>query len=67
MASGRKVDKPFLLISIVLLVAGFFIFSSASLGLLAKESSNFSSVAFSQTVLGLFLGTVAMVTASRLD
>ena len=67
MASGRKVDRPFLLISVVLIVAGFFIFSSASLGLLAKESSNYSSVAFSQTVLGLFMGTVAMVTASRLD
>src|SRR3989338_9801014 len=67
MTSRAKVDKPFLLISIILIVAGFFIFSSASLGLLAKESSNYSSVAFSQTVLGLFLGTVAMITASRLD
>ena len=67
MASGRKVDKPFLLISITLVVVGFFIFSSASLGLLAKESSNYSSIAFSQTVFGLLLGTVAMVIASRLD
>lgn len=67
MASGRKVDRPFLFISIILIVSGFFIFSSASLGLLAKESSNYSSIAFSQTVLGLFLGTVAMIVASRLD
>ena len=67
MASGRKVDKPFLLISVVLMVVGFFIFSSASLALLAKESSNYSSVAFSQTVFGLFAGTVAMVIVSRLD
>ena len=67
MASGRKVDKPFLLISVILLVAGFFIFSSASLGLLAKESSNYANVAFSQTVLGLFLGTVAMTIVSRAD
>src|SRR3989344_7645622 len=62
-----KVDKPFLFISIILIVAGFFIFSSASLGLLAKESSNYSNVAFSQMVLGLFLGSVAMIVASRLD
>ena len=67
MASGRKVDKQFLFISIILIVVGFFIFSSASLALLAKESSNYSSVAFSQTVFGLFLGTVAMIIVSRLD
>ena len=62
-----KVDKAFLVITVILIVAGFFIFSSASLGLLAKQSSNYSSVAFSQTVLGLCLGTVAMILAMRLD
>ncbi len=67
MAGGRKVDKSFLLISIILIVVGFFIFSSASLALLAKESSNYSSIAFSQTVFGLFAGTVVMIIASRLD
>src|SRR3990167_1508275 len=66
-ASRSKVDKPFLIISITLMVVGFFIFNSASLALLAKESSNYSSIAFSQTVFGLFLGTVAMVIVSRLD
>lgn len=66
-ASRGKVDKPFLFISIILIVAGFFIFSSASLALLAKESSNYSSIAFSQTVFGLFLGTVAMIIVSRLN
>src|SRR3989338_5010269 len=68
MASRRiKADKPFLVITVVLIVAGFFIFSSASLGLLAKESSNYSSVAFSQTVLGLFFGTLAMMFSTRLE
>ncbi len=67
MASKTKVDKPFLIITVILVVAGFFIFSSASLGLLAKESSNYSSVAFSQTVLGLFLGSIAMIIAARFD
>jgi cell division protein FtsW len=68
MATSRtRVDRPFLIVTIILIVAGFFIFSSAALGLLAKESSNYSSVAFSQTVLGLFLGTVAMIIATRLD
>ncbi len=67
--SSKKhpVDKTFFIITLLLIVAGFFIFSSASLGLLAKESSNYSSIAFSQMVLGLLLGSIAMVITSRLD
>lgn len=68
MASTRApVDRTFLVITVILIVAGFFIFSSASLGLLAKEGANYSSITFSQTVLGLFLGSLAMILASRLD
>ncbi len=61
------VDKPFLFSVIILMVAGFFIFSSASLGLLARNSGQYSSVSFSQTVLGLFLGTIALVIASKIN
>lgn len=67
MAVREKVDKPFLVATVILMVAGFFIFSSASLGLLAKSGASYTSVAFSQTVLGLFLGTIALLGASRLD
>lgn len=67
MASRAKVDKLFLIISIILIIVGFSIFNSASLALLAKESSNYSRVALSQTFLGLFLGTLALITASRLN
>jgi len=67
MTTRARVDKTFLAITIILAAAGFAIFSSASLALLAKESSNYSSVAFSQTILGLLLGTVALIIASRLD
>lgn len=68
MASSKaKVDKPFLVWTLVLVVAGFFIFSSASLGLLARNGADYSSVTFSQTVLGLFLGSLAMLVVSRLD
>ncbi len=66
-ASKLKVDKPFLVWTLILIVAGFFIFSSASLGLLARAGANFSSVTFSQTVLGLFLGSLAMFITMRLD
>jgi len=65
MARKAQVDKPFLIATIILVVVGFFIFSSASLGLLARSGANYSGVAFSQTVLGLFLGTLAMIVASR--
>jgi len=67
MISRRKVDKPFLIISITLIVFGFFIFNSASLALLAKESSNYSNVIFSQTIFGLFFGSLALIAASRLN
>jgi len=67
MAVKARVDRSFLITTIILIVAGFFIFSSASLGLLAKESSNYSNVAFSQTVLGLFLGSIAMIVATKLN
>ena len=49
------------------MVAGFFIFSSASLGLLAKGGVKYSSVAFSQTFLGLFMGSIAMLVVSRIN
>jgi len=67
MFSKLKIDKPFLLLATLLMVAGFFIFSSASLGLLAKGGTEYSSVAFSQTVLGLILGTLVMILAAHLD
>lgn len=65
--SKSNFDKTFLIISAVLVIGGFFIFSSASLGLLAKESSNYSSIAFSQTILGLLLGSLGLLFSSRLD
>ena len=65
--SRAKVDKPFLVTSLILIVFGFLIFSSAALGLLARGSANYSSVAFSQTVLGLFLGSLAFLFALRFD
>lgn len=60
-------DRPFLICVITLIVAGFFIFSSASLGLLAKGGDQYSDVAFSQTFFGLFLGSIALITASRIN
>lgn len=62
-----KVSRPFLFWTIVLVVAGFLIFMSASLGELAKNEVKFSSVAFNQVFYGLFLGSIACLFAARID
>lgn len=56
----RRVDKPFLIISVSLLIAGFLIFISASTGLLTKGQSLFTAVAVRQAVFGLLLGVAAL-------
>ena len=42
----KSIDKPFLIIIISLVVVGFFVFLSASLGLTARENIKFSSIVF---------------------
>ena len=66
-AKRRPVDKYLAMLLGILVIGGFIIFNSASLGLLAKNGEQFSSVAFSQTFFGLFLGTVACIVFSRID
>lgn len=61
------VDKPLLISIIVLVVGGLFIFSSASLGLLARDGASYGSVTFSQTFFGLCLGTIAAYITSRIN
>jgi cell division protein FtsW len=63
----KTIDKQFLFAITILIIVGFFIFSSASLGLLAKSGDKYSSVAFSQTFFGLFLGTILLVVCSRIQ
>lgn len=63
---SNKVDRVFLSITAILVIIGFFIFTSASLGLLAKEKGNFADVAFNQTFFGLFLGTIALIVFSKI-
>lgn len=62
---GRP-DKQLIVILGVLLVYGFFIFTSASLGLLAREGASFSSVMFSQ-VTGLIVGLGVAFGVSRIQ
>lgn len=63
---AANVDKILLGIIIVLVVCGFFIFTSASLGLLAREGARFSSVAFNQVLFGIIGGGMGMFVMSQI-
>lgn len=52
--------------TVILVIVGFFIFSSASLGLLAREGARFSSVAINQFALGIFGGSIALFITSSI-
>ncbi len=66
MATSKSVDKTLLIIIITLVTFGFLIFSSASLGLLAREGARFSSVAFSQLFFGIIGGGLGMFLTSQI-
>ena len=63
----RTVDKFFFILTISLSLLGVFIFTSASMGLLAREGITFAKVAFNQIFFGLFLGLIAMLATIRID
>ncbi len=65
--SHKKVDKPFLIITAILVVAGYLIFSSASLGLITKSTGQFQAVTFNQVVLGLLCGGIAAIILSYVN
>lgn len=66
MQKRRTIDKPFLFLVIILVLGGFFIFISASLGLHAREGARFGAVALNQLFFGLILGSFFMWFFSRL-
>jgi cell division protein FtsW len=67
MSTKKGVDMPFLLVASALVGGGLLIFTSAALGLLARDGASFSSVAVSQLFLGLLGGSVALLVLSRID
>lgn len=66
MSDKLKIDKIYLISILILTLVGFFIFTSASLGLLARDGANFKSVALNQTA-GLILGMIAFYVMSRIN
>lgn len=63
---SKTPDRVLLALIVILVVLGFFIFSSASLGLLARNGASFSSVAFNQIVFGIIGGSVALFITSAI-
>jgi cell division protein FtsW len=64
----KSIDTPFLLAVCAIIILGLLIFTSAALGLLARDSgATFTSVAVSQLLLGLVCGGVALIFFSRID
>ncbi len=62
-----RVDVPFLISVFILVIAGYLIFASASLGLLSTQAVKYANVAFNQTFFGLFLGCIACLVTSQID
>ncbi len=61
-----SIDRVLLILSIVLVVVGFFIFSSASLGLLARDGARFSSTAMNQLLFGVLGGGISLFITSTI-
>lgn len=57
----KKIDRTFLTIVGLLVAVGFIAFSSASLGLLPRETVSVPQLFVTQILLGLVLGTAALI------
>lgn len=62
----KSLDSLFLTLILVAVFIGFFIFSSASLGLLARSGASLTSVTFNQFFLGVIGGIIAMFITSNI-
>lgn len=66
MKTASKPDSLFFWVVVALSLTGFFIFSSASLGLLSRDGASFNVVALKQ-LIALAIGFAALMIASRVD
>lgn len=62
----RSQDRVLFGLILLLVVGGFLIFSSASLGLLAREGARFSGVALNQLLFGIIGGLIALTVTSNI-
>lgn len=62
----KSVDTVLLALITIMVAGGFLIFSSASLGLMARDGASFGSEAFSQFVFGILGGGIALFLTSNI-
>ena len=62
----KSVDTVLLVLIGIMVAGGFLIFSSASLGLMARDGATFGSVAFSQFLFGIVGGLGALFVMSNI-
>ncbi len=60
----KKIDRTLLALVLILICFGFFIFTSAAFGLLARNGAAFSLVVVKQLVIGVVMGTVGLFVVS---
>lgn len=66
MRTKHRIDKMLVLMTLLLVAAGFFIFTSASLGLLAREGISYSGVAIKQFLVGFVAGGIVLITVANI-
>ncbi|MDQ5955201.1 MAG: Stage sporulation protein Required for spore cortex synthesi [Patescibacteria group bacterium] len=68
MSKTKSIDTPFLLALCALVTFGLLIFTSAAMGLLARDGgASFTSVAASQLLFGLVCGSILLIFFARVD
>ena len=63
----KSIDKVFLTSFLLLLIVGFIVFISASLGIYANNQAKFTSIIFNQAILGLLAGLIACFIISLIN
>ena len=66
MSNKNQIDSTLLSLVTILVFGGFLIFTSASLGLLARSGATFSGVAFNQFFFGIVGGWIALFLTSKI-
>ena len=61
--NAKPIDRTLLITVLLLVVFGFIIFTSASLGLLARDGAQFGAVALKQFMFGIVLGFISPLLA----
>ena len=64
---SRGLDRSIFFLTVALVVCGFFVFTSASLGLLSRvDGAHFARIAFTQAFLGIGLGALGLLIAANI-